>query len=365
MCIYGCVSVPAIPARGAVAGYTLAGTVDSALAQDYLEGRPLPADLDAIRDHFLDAARSPSREELHALSRRFSPDVATLLFIETIDALPKNRRFRARLQREVDFVRRVGLDAARPSASDVRVLFIPGWFYIAHGARTGADLARQRRLLDRLGVANRLVAVDENGTVAENAKIVAEAIRNEPRGGRLLLVSASKGGPEVAMALGAELSAAESERVIGWLSIGGALRGSPFADRVLAPDLCWLAKLKFAAGGHDLDGAKSLKTARARARFNSLHIPARIPIVSYVAVPLSGQVTKRGAFGYARLRHHGPNDGMTLLADELVPGATVLLAPNTDHFFQYEKQDLHSAALFRVLIADELPATQNRQPPNN
>lgn len=171
--------------------------------------------------------------------------------------------------------------------------------------------------------------------------------------GRLLFPgSASKGGAEVAVALGRELAPEDTRSIVGWLSIGGVVRGTPFADRVLKPDLCWFARLKLALDGFDLDGAKSLQTEQARPTFESLRIPQRVPIVSYIAAPLSGHITSRGAFGYARMRSHGPNDGLTLLADEVIPGSQVLLAPGVDHFFQHEAQDLWTVALVRVLAGD-------------
>jgi hypothetical protein len=76
-------------------------------------------------------------------------------------------------------------------------------------------------------------------------------------------VSASKSGEEVAIALGRELAASESDSVAGWLSIVGVLRGSPLADRGFEPDLCWLMQLSLGVEGFDLEGARSMRTARA------------------------------------------------------------------------------------------------------
>jgi hypothetical protein len=50
--------------------------------------------------------------------------------------------------------------------------------------------------------------------------------------------------------------------VLGWLSIGGIMPGTPFADRVLEPDLCWLAGIQLGLEGFDFEGGRSMQTSR-------------------------------------------------------------------------------------------------------
>ena len=351
--VAGCMAVPRVGAAGEVAGYTLRGPVDSAVARDYLEGRALPALLDDVRRQYLASGQVPSREFLAGVSKQYSPDVATLLFIETLSALPEIRDLRRRYETELSFVRRVGVEGARPDIPDnLLVLMVPGWFYVAHGSETNADYGIQRRLLVRWGIAHRLVAIKENGAVEDNARIVAEAIRKASKHHKILLVSASKSGAEVALALGRELKSSEAESVIGWLSMVGVVRGSPLADRVLERDLCWFIRLKLGLEGFDLEGARSMQTSRARRAFENLRFPSHIRVFAYMAIPMSGHITERGSFGYGRMRELGPNDGLTLLADELIPRAVPLLAPGVDHFLGSKDQDLWSTALFRMATAE-------------
>jgi len=343
--------VAQVPASGTIAGFRLAGPVDSEIARDFLERQTLPAGLLRVRNDYAQTQRAPTRTELADLSQRYSPDVATLTFIEAVSRLPENVELRRRYERELAYVRAVGVDhAGRGVPDDLLVLFVPGWFYVSHGSETNADLQRQRRLLDRFGVRNELVRVDENGKVEDNAVTVANAIRAASAGHRLIVVSASKSGAEVALALGRELRPDETRSVAAWLSIGGVVRGTPFADRVLEPDLCWFVRAQLRLQGFDLEGARSMRTDRAGAAFRTLAFPQHIEIVSYVAAPLSGHISERGDFGYARMRSHGPNDGLTLLADEIIPGGSTLLAPGVDHFFDHPDQPLWTAALFRVLV---------------
>jgi hypothetical protein len=350
----GCTAPPRVTASGRVAGYDLRGPVDSDVARRYLEGDPLPARLEDVRRDCLAAGQVPSREALATLSRDYSPDVATLLFLETQSARPDVRELRQRYEAELAHVRRVGVDASKPDfPDDLLVLLVPGWFYLAHGGETNADYHIQRRILERWGVPHRLVPLDENGTVEGNARTVAAAVREASRGHRVFLVSASKSGAEVALALGRELEPAETEAVVGWLSIVGVVRGTPLADRALACDLRWLVRLKFALEGFDLEGLKSMRTCRAERAFADLHFPPHVRSCAHVAVPLSGHITKRGDFGYRAMREFGPNDGLVLLADELVPCAVPLLMPGIDHFLgPHEDQEVWGAAVMRVFLAE-------------
>jgi len=150
-----------------------------------------------------------------------------------------------------------------------------------------------------VGVPAELIETEENGTVESNAEIIAESIRRLRRQGReVLIVSASKSGAEVAIALGDILPPEQTTHVLAWLSIGGVHQGSPFADWALNPTVCWFSKLNLGVQGFDLEGALSLQTSRRRPQFASLRFPDHLLLVSYVPVPLSGGISDRGAFGH-------------------------------------------------------------------
>ena len=119
---------------------------------------------------------------------------------------------------------------------------------------------------------------------------------------------------------------------------------------------------KFGLEGFDLEGAKSMRTDRAGRAFEDLSFPAHVRIVSFLPTPLSGNITKRGGFGYACMRVLGPNDGMALLADELIPTGTPFLAVGVDHFLEDADRDLWTAAMFRVLMKSLKPELAIRCP---
>jgi hypothetical protein len=350
----GCTSTHgSLQARGTLAGQLWTTYVDHSIARDYLEGRPLPSDLEEIRRAYVAEGLLPSEPVLSYLTEHYSADVATLFFAETVSAGIPSRSIQDEYARAVHRLKQTGeIPQIDVSSSRLTVAFAPGWFYKSHGAETGADFRRQLEQLGQVGVPGELIETDENGTVESNAELIADALRRLQSDGReVMVVSGSKSGAEVAIALGDVLRVEETRGIRAWLSIGGVHQGSPFADWALNPTVCWIAELHLGLQGFDLDGARSLQTSRLRPHFANLHFPEHILLVSYVPVPLSGDISNRGALGYSRMRHLGPNDGLTMLANELLPGGLTIIEPGVDHFFVHRDRELRSLALTQVLLA--------------
>ncbi|MFQ5938132.1 MAG: hypothetical protein ACE5LB_17150, partial [Acidiferrobacterales bacterium] len=219
---------------------------------------------------------------------------------------------------------------------------------------TGADFARQRRLLNRAGFETVLVETDEQDSVERNAKIVArEIVRLSGEDRPIVLISASKGGPEVALALGRGLPPHQSRRVVAWISIGGLLRGSPYADWVWKWPRSWLARIAFRYYGLDPSVIPNLRTSVRRPAFDALVFPEHILLLQYVGAPLSGHIKKHVRGRYKVIRKIGPNDGLTLLLDELISGGGVITDIGLDHFYRDPEIDLKTLAL-AVVVLEEL-----------
>lgn len=55
--------------------------------------------------------------------------------------------------------------------------------------------------------------------------------------------------------------------------------------------------------------------------------------------------------GYNAMSDYGPNDGIALLSDMIVPGGVTILAPLSDHFYKNDKQiDKKTIALFHLVM---------------
>jgi hypothetical protein len=168
---------------------------------------------------------------------------------------------------------------------------------------------------------------------------VIAAIRARAQSGRrLIIVSASKSGPEVALAL-TRLGPAETHHVAAWINAVGALQGSPVADERLAPEM------EFIVGKIDPEGRESITTARSRQRFASFRIPEHVLVVNYFGIPVSGSISFLARRGFFPLRKYGPNDGIVLLSDMIFPRGVTLAELGSDHFILNKDSDIKTLAL--------------------
>ena len=231
-------------------------------------------------------------------------------------------------------------------------MFVPGYGY-ERNPETGADFAGPRAILEQQGYRTLLIEPDELGTVEENATIIAERLRELAENeSRIVLVSTSKGGPEVALALGELLPVGESAHVQAWISVGGLLRGSPQADRALRWPKRWFAKTVLWFKVLRPGIIENLSTGVRRPAFDRLELPSHVLMVQYVGVPLSGQVGRKVHGRYRKMRRLGPNDGLTLLADELVPGGIVVTDVGLDHYYRDPVIDQKTIALVTIVLEE-------------
>jgi hypothetical protein len=349
----GCASAPPkFEARGEVAGVRVETTVDTPIARYYLErylkgersDPALDARIHAIHRRF--ARAIPTRDDLAAISRETSIDFAALFLAQRLLADDCNRWINAEFARELE------RPAPVENASRFTVLFAPGWDYIALGKITGADFALARSLAAQHGFEVEMAAFQPNGSIEGNARIFAADVARLARAGRRIIVSsASTAGPSVQVALAELVPAEERAAIAGWLSIGGLLQGSPIVEYLLE----WPQRAIFEGGvlwkGWERDAIIELGTTRGRQRFERLRLDPALRIVNYVSVPLSGQVGPHARSNYPVLAREGPNDGLTLLADAIVPGSLTIVALGSDHFIADDPRIKEkAAALMRLMV---------------
>jgi hypothetical protein len=166
-------------------------------------------------------------------------------------------------------------------------------------------------------------------------------------------VSTSKGGPETALALGKVLQPNETGSVKAWVSVGGLMRGTFLANEVTSWPESMVARVIFLFQGMQFRGVAGLTTSASQKRLNAIRLPRSILIIQFVAAPLSGDITADVRSRYLKLRRFGPNDGLTLLADEFLPSGVTIFEPGLDHFYQEPDIYFKSLALLNI-IADAL-----------
>lgn len=335
---------------GVVGGQAIDTRVDSEVARyylgSYLAGKHTDAALDERIDRVYQNAKGnlPDRSQLKHLSDNFSVDFAALYFADQVARLPANRRFRSAFEQAYEYTRKALPEGRVKLPADYEVLVVPTYLYKRLFA-VGADMAVPRAALQKAGLNCYFVETDDDGPVESNADLVADAIRAHAQSGRrMIILSASKSGPEVALAL-TKLGPAETRHVAAWINAVGALRGTPLADDRLFPEL------EYIVGKLDPLGTESMTTARGRQRFDSFRIPEHVLVVNFFGIPVSGSVSFWIRRSYSPMRKYGPNDGNILLSDAIFPGGVSLFELGSDHFMRNRPLDITTVALAITVIS--------------
>ena len=311
---------------------------------------PGPHLTDVVEERDPEADRLRDQERLRELGQEVSVDFAALAFARAIGADAGSRVVQAAFERFLQAgLERSAAALRRPRAFPYTVLFAPSWLYRSH-PETGSDFARQRRLLDRLGIPNRLITSGESDSVEDNAAAIAAAVRAaRSDNDRVMLVSASKSGAEAALALSRLLTPEETTGVAAWVNIAGALHGTPLADAALRPPASWMARTIFWINGWNWSGLASMATEPSRRRLEGARLPEAITVVNVIAVPVSGSVGATVYGGYRVLLSDGPNDGVVLLANTVWPSGVNLVALGADHLFRRSREDAYMLATLRAV----------------
>ncbi|MBI2752092.1 MAG: hypothetical protein HYX46_01020 [Betaproteobacteria bacterium] len=349
---------PQVDVHVELGGQDIHTTVDSEVAKYYLEhylkGDRVRPQLDTTIDNIERGITGglPTRVSLKSLTQAHSTDFAALVLWQHMLRDPANRLAQSLFSQEFLQVKtNTTADAARftPAKDNYSIAFVPGWFYKSQ-PENGADFAKPRRVLTESGAKTTLVQIEENGSVERNADLIAEQIlRLALSEQKIILVSASKAGPEVALALTKLRQARQPHNVKAWVNIGGLLHGSSLADEAVKWPTRWYVKF-FITGGRSFDGIDSLTTKRSVDRARRLGLPDDVVVVNYVAIPLSGQVSNRARLGYSLLRNEGPNDGLTQIVDEIPSRSITIAELGLDHFFDDPEIHLKTVALARTVI---------------
>jgi hypothetical protein len=181
-----CFSYPKIPGVGFLANKPISTTVDSQLAKYYLKASSTHIFPNAsVNERIADVerrfeARSLDWLTLREISEETSPDFATTFFINHSLSDRYNQRFQAGFFSELQRIKsliyqRRWARIVQTGLQRYKLLFIPGFHYLSDNT-SGADFSNQRQLMHQLGLDVQLAATEENGTVEENAKIIARIV---------------------------------------------------------------------------------------------------------------------------------------------------------------------------------------------
>jgi hypothetical protein len=351
-----CTTLPANhPVTVVVAGEAIETKVDSEvaayLASGYLAGDRRRPDwdhrIDALYREY-DGDPLPDRDQLKAIADAFSVDFAAIYFADLINRRPANSLLRKAFDRHLKTAKAALARGETlpliPGATGYDVVFAPGYHYRKY-PESGADLAAPRRAVSDAGLATNWIETGEASSIEANAELIADYLRSRaPLGRKIVMISASKSGSEVALAL-SRLSQAEAQSVKAWINIVGTLQGSPLADEVFGDGRL----SRYRADVEDA-GLRSMTTSESRARYRRFKTPDELLIINYIGIPVSGTVSDLARDFYMMLRPYGPNDGLDLLADVIAPKSMTLVEFGRDHYLHGKTIRPRTLALVNTTI---------------
>ncbi|HEX2211330.1 MAG TPA: hypothetical protein VHG93_26835 [Longimicrobium sp.] len=263
-------------------------------------------------------------------------DFATALWYDRVRSAEPHRAF-------IEGVEVVDADAVLPPRN-VRLLVAPATFWREY-PQFGADGAAVLAIARALGIDAELIRTRSTGSVSENARIIREALEREADGS-VILVSLSKGGADVRVAL--EQGGAPSRKVRAWINVCGLVHGTPLVDDLF--DGPWWRRLAvrafLARYRANFEVIRELTHAPGSPLASCATAPEGVYVVNVVACPLSEHVTGSIARRHRQLARLGPNDGSTLLADAIVEGGVVYPVWGADHYFRTP----HAPVLIRRIL---------------
>ena len=228
----------------------------------------------------------------------------------------------------------------------IKLLVVPGMFYSEH-SEIGADGALISSIGAKYGLTSELVHLKSRGSVTENIRTLEDVVRSETHE-RVWIVSFSKGSTETRLCLERLNAGKFPSNIKGWVSISGMTKGTPHADNKLRSfwsRVLWLlTKLVLSVDpkvtGEIAVGNKSL--------LQPLGLPAKLPIIHVVGVPLPSHVHTPLYKRYMQLEALGPNDGIILLEEFLELPGHVYPIWGADHFLRSTKMSelIHRLCIF-------------------
>lgn len=270
----------------------------------------------------------PSFEELRAISAREGVDTATTLLYKSVLESPQHRWFIERIQ---SLTRET---APQLPPHDAKLVIVPGGFY-RENPRSGADGHVVREQAERIGWPVELIPVASTGSIIENARTICRWL-SEHRDARIVLVSLSKGGSDLKLALEQPGAKHAFERVVFWINLCGILEGTPLASWLLSRRVdATLYRLYFRFRGLSLDFIRDLRRGPGCALDFKISLPTHLQMINVVGFPLRQHLTS----GMSRRCHHllapdGPNDGGMLLADVCAQPGLIYPVWSADHYLR-------------------------------
>jgi len=203
----------------------------------------------------------------------------------------------------------------------------------------GGDGLIVREVATNLGLKTDLIPLVSFGSVKTNAGLIRDWLKKHQQE-RIILVSLSKGGADLKLAMSSPDSPETFHNVIAWINVCGPLSGSRMANWILESRIrTWFFQCKLRWQKRDFQFVSDLRHGDNAPLNFAFQPPECMRMVSLIGFPLHRHMTTRFShFCHRTLSKHGPNDGTTSLADlHVVPGE-IYPVWGMDHYFRPESE---------------------------
>ncbi len=215
--------------------------------------------------------------------------------------------------------------------SKYRVLIVPG---VLNSCASTAPAFRegQAHLSEKHGLTVEFLPVP-NESCEVNARLIAAYLKDHSQSDsrKYLVLGYSKGAPDLQVTLVGDAEAAS--KVAAFISVAGAVGGSPIADMMPSQAGRWLSSLNLGECKGNFGEAFASLRRDVRRSFLSSQSRLIVPTYSLAAISEKAATSKALQESWQLLSVYDTRqDGQVTWADALVPGATYLGAAKADHF---------------------------------
>jgi hypothetical protein len=238
-----------------------------------------------------------------------------------------------------------------------RLVVVPG-VLSSCASSTPAFQEGRAYLHDKFGLSAELLPVPNDSSEANGALIAKYLKEQSAKDSRkFILLGYSKGAPDIQLALASDPNAAAT--VAAFITVAGAVGGSPIADSLPAQADKWIQLFHFGSCEGNLTSAFHSLRRDERKAFLADHPDPVVPTYSLAAVSDKPVTSRMLLENWTLLNVFDPqHDSQVVKDDAIVPGARFLGSARADHFaVALPFEDLKDAQIQKMVDKNHYPRT--------
>lgn len=233
-----------------------------------------------------------------------------------------------------DFIKKI--DSTQPDLTNLpklsgKLLIAPSGFYKELPEYAG-DGSLVIEIANQFGLDSEIIPLNTKGSITENANIIREYLKKETSD-KIIIFSLSKGGSDLLLAL--EQESELQKKILVWVSFCGIFKGTLLSDQFLSRRGIkkWLQDGIFRSLGIAREFLPEFSyTKGVLAKEVTLRLPNAI---SVIGVPIESHLRGNLLRRFKTLSPNGPNDGISLHLDSILPESKIYPVWGADHYFRF------------------------------